>query len=135
MSRANFVDSEGLAVQVSAANPMPVTSTDGGSGKTVKTATISLSATGHIVSAVSSKRIKVFAIVLNVDAALSVNFRSGNSAALQGVMALAANGGYTIAVNPPAFVLQTAAGEALDLVISGTGNACGHVCYWDDDAS
>lgn len=110
------------------------TFTDGGSGKTLKTAAISLAGTGHVVAAVVSKKIKVYAVKLIVDAAISVNFRSGDSTALEGVMPLTANSGYVESVNPPAFLFATAAGEALDLIMDGAGNARGRVSYWDDDA-
>lgn len=104
-------------------------------GKTLKTAKFTLTATGTVVSAVASKRIKVFAIKLVVSAAISVKWRSGASTDLEELQSLAANGGYTEAVNPPAFLLASVAGESLDLVISGTGTAAGRVTYWDDDAS
>lgn len=104
-----------------------------GGGLTLKTEDIALSSTGTIVAAVTAKKIKVYAIKLIVDAALTVYLRSGASTALEGGQALAANGGYTESVTPPGFLLSTAAGESLDLVISGTGNARGRVSYWDDD--
>lgn len=112
-----------------------VTSVDSGAGKTLKSASFSLSATGSVVTAVTSKRIKVFAVKLVCSAAISVNFRSGASTSLEGAQSMAANGGYVEAVNPPAFLFGTTAGESLDLVISGTGTAAGRVSYWDDDAS
>lgn len=112
-----------------------VTAVDSGAGKTLKSASFSLSATGSVVTAVTSKRIKVFAVKLVCSAAISVNFRSGASTSLEGAQAIAANGGYVEAVNPPAFLFGTTAGESLDLVISGTGTAAGRVSYWDDDAS
>ena len=107
--------------------------TDGGSGKTLKSASFSLSATGSVVSAVASKRIKVYAVKLIVSAAISVNFRSGGATALEGAQPIAANGGFIESVNPPAFLFGTTAGESLDLVISGTGTASGRISYWDDD--
>lgn len=111
------------------------TVTDGGSGKTLKTASFSLTATGTVVSAVTGKRIKVYAVKLVVSAAISVNWRDGASTNLEGAQALAANGGYTESVNPPAFLFATTPGNSLDLVISGSGTAAGRVSYWDDDAS
>lgn len=112
-----------------------VTAVDSGAGKTLKSASFSLSSTGSVVTAVTSKRIKVYAVKLVCSAAISVNFRSGASTSLEGAQAIAANGGYVEAVNPPAFLFGTTAGESLDLVISGTGTAAGRVSYWDDDAS
>lgn len=109
--------------------------TDGGAGKTLKSASFSVSATGTIISAVPTKRIKVYAVKLVVSAAISVSFRSGASTALEGAMSLAQNGGFIENVNPPAFLFGTVAGESLDLVISGTGTAAGRISYWDDDAA
>ena len=112
-----------------------VTSTDGGAGKTLKSAVVSLSSTGTVVSLVSSKRIKVYAVKLVVSAALVINFRSGGSTALEGTQSLGINGGYTEAVNPPSFLFGTTAGESLDLVITGVGTVAGRVSYWDDDSA
>ena len=115
--------------------PISGTITDGGSGKTLKSASFSLSATGTVVAAVSSKRIKVFAIKLVVSAALSVNFRDGASTAIEGAQALAINGGIQEAVTPPSFLFGTSAGNSLDLVITGIGAAAGRISYFDDDAA
>ena len=112
-----------------------VTATDGGAGKTFKSAVVSLSSTGTVVSLVSSKRIKVYAIKLVVSAALIINFRSGGSTALEGTQSLGINGGYTESVNPPSFLFGTTAGESLDLVITGVGTVAGRVSYWDDDSA
>lgn len=103
--------------------------------KTLKTKDFSLSATGTIVNAVATKRIKVYAIKLVPSAACSVNLRDGGSTGLEGAQSLAANGGYVESVPPPAFLLATAAGNSLDLVISGSATVAGRVSYWDDDAS
>lgn len=112
-----------------------VTTTDGGAGKTLKTAVVSLSATGTVVAAVASKRIKVYAVKVICSAAISVNWRDGASTALEGAQAIALNSGFVENVNPPAFLFGTTAGNSLDLVITGIGTAAGRVSYWDDDAS
>ena len=108
---------------------------DGGAGKTLKTAAVSLTTTGTAIAAVPTKRLKVYAVKLVVSAALSVHWRDGATTVLEGAQPLAANGGYTEAVAPPAFLFATTAGQSLDLVISGTGTAAGRVSYWDDDGS
>lgn len=118
-----------------ATQPISGTVTDGGAGKTLKTVAFSLSATGTVVAAVASKRLKVYAVKLVVSAALSVNFRDGGSTNLEGAQSLALNGGFVESVNPPAFLFATTAGNSLDLVISGVGTAAGRVSYWDDDAT
>lgn len=108
---------------------------DRGAGKTLKSAVINLGATGTVINAVSTKRIKVFAVKLVVSAAVSVSFRDGASTGLEGAQPLAANGGFVESVNPPAFLFGTTAGNSLDLVISGAGTVVGRVSYWDDDAT
>lgn len=107
---------------------------DGLPRKVLKAQSFSLSATGNIVPAVSGRRIKVYSVKLVVDAALSVNFRSGASTALEGALPLAANGGFVEATTPPNYLFATTAGEALDLVITGTGTASGRVSFWDEDS-
>ena len=112
-----------------------VVATDSGSGKTIKVASISLSATGTVIPAVVGKRIKVFACKVVCGAALSINWRDGANLSLEGVQAIALNGGYTEAVNPPAYLFSTTAGNSLDLVITGVGSVGGRVSYFDDDAT
>ena len=102
---------------------------------TCKSKSFSVTATGTIISAVSSKRLKIFSVKLVTSAALSVNFRDGASTALEGAMPLIANGGFTEVVNPPFFLFGTTAGNSLDLVVTGTGTVAGRVSYWDDDAA
>lgn len=103
--------------------------------KTLKSAAFSLSATGTVVSAAASKRIKVYAVKLVATAAISVNFRDGASTNLEGAQLILANGGFTEAVSPPAWLFASSAGNSLDLVISGIGIAAGRVSYFDDDAT
>ena len=88
-----------------------------------------------MVSAVASKKIKVYAVKLVVSAAISVKFRDGATTDLEDLIALALNGGYVETINPPAFLFATTAGNSLDLVISGVGTAAGRVSYFDDDTS
>ncbi len=111
------------------------TVTDGGSGKTLKRAVINATGTGKLINAVTSKKIKVYSYKLLTSAALTVNFRSGASTALEGPCSFAANGGITENVEPPNSLFETAAGESLDVVISGSGTLAGVIRYWDDDAA
>lgn len=104
--------------------------------KTLKSASINITATGTIISAVGGKRLKIYAVRLNVSAAGTVNWRDGGSTNLEGGQAYAANGGYTQSVDPPNFLFQTTAGNSLDLVLSaGSPTIAGMVSYWDDDGS
>ena len=104
-------------------------------GKTFKTAKISQNTSGdnEIVSAVSGKKIKVYVVVLNVAGTVSCKWRSATND-LTGAMPLQAREGYTVSVAPPAFVLVTNQGEALNLNLSAAVFAYGWVAYWDDDS-
>lgn len=93
-----------------------------------KFATISLTATGDLVAAVTDKKIRVISYAFVTSAALTINFESGTTD-ITGPMEVAANGGvsYSGGVDAPAF--ETAAGTKLAMTISGTGNVRGHLCY------
>lgn len=106
-----------------------------GSGKTLKTVAVSISATGTVIAAVSAKRLKVYAVKLICSAALSIKFRDGASTNLEGAQDFVANGGVAESVTPPEFLFATTAGNSLDLVITGTGTVSGRLSYWDDDAT
>ena len=104
-------------------------------GLSLKTAVLNHTVTGVVVPAVPGKRIKVYGIILDTLGTISVGFRSGASSMLQGMMPYAAKVGYIAVVSPPTFILATAVGDSLTLVISGSGTVSGHVIYWDDDVS
>ena len=109
----------------------------GGAGKTLKSAPFSLTATGTVVSAVASKRLKVYAVKLAAASALGITvaFRDGASTPLEGAHTITNGGSLTETVDPPAFLFATSAGNSLDLVMTGIGTAAGRVSYWDDDAA
>ena len=110
--------------------------TDGGSGKTLKRAVVALTATGDVIVAVSTKRLKVFHYAVQSRAdGMTVQFRDGAAGALLGLRWGLNNreGAVGGAVNPPAFLFATIAGNALQAVISGTGTVDIEVTYWDDD--
>lgn len=117
--------------------PVSGSLTDGGAGKTLKRAVVSLAATGDVVAAVPTKRIKVYQYALQSRAdSLTAQFRDGGAGAFLGLRwgintREGAQGG---AVNPPAFVLATTAGNSLQIVIAG-GTVDVEVSYWDDDAA
>lgn len=102
--------------------------------KTILTAVINCSTSGNneIVAAVASKRIKVLAIVVNFAAAVSAKWRSANTD-LGGAMPFDVREGYVVSSPNP--VLQTVAGEALNLNLSGAVAATGWVAYHADDAT
>ena len=114
-------------------NALPVAETQ---RHTYKTASISFAASGdnQVVAAVATKRIKVYAIVVNFVGTVSAKWRSATTD-LTGAMDFQAREGFIQSLQPPAFLLQTTAGEALNLNLSGAIGARGWVAYWDDDAT
>lgn len=105
--------------------------------KTLKTAKIDHGSSGNneIVAAVTGKKIKVYTIVLVVSNAVNCKWCSATTD-LTGAMNFSSQGeGYAHAVQPPAFLLATAAGEALNLNLSAAVAVDGYVAYWDDDAT
>ena len=92
-------------------------------------AKISLSASGDLVTAVSGRKIRVVGYMLICDAAMTAKFQSGASTDLTGAVSIGANLGisYGGGVYAPAF--ETASGEKLNLVLTGTGNCRGHLVY------
>ena len=104
------------------------------SPQVLKSAAISLTETGTVISAVTGKRLKVYAVKLTCSAAQTVKWRDGATPDLEGAQSIAATGGYTESVTPPAYLFRTSRGNTLDLVITGAGTVAGRVSYWDDDA-
>lgn len=100
---------------------------------TILSSTISLTSSGTVVSAVSGKRIKVFANKLVTSATCSVAWANGYTA-LEGPQTLSAAGGFVEVVSPPAFLFSTSTGTSLRLLITGAScTAGGRVSYWSDD--
>lgn len=106
-------------------------------GKTLLTASFEITATGELIAAVTSKRIKVHAMLLGVSAAMSfkLNDNTGTPIVFCGNVPYAANGGFALAVNPPNFLFATPAGKSLNATIVGTGTAAGFIAYHADDAT
>ena len=101
------------------------------SGKTLKSAAISLSASGIVVAAVTNKKICVYSVKLVASAACTVKFSSNGSTDLEGAQSLSANGGFTETVQPPDYLFETADGESLNLIITGSTNVGGRVSYFE----
>lgn len=94
----------------------------------IKFATISQTATGDLVTAVTGKKIRVLGYVMVCSASLTLNFESGTTD-ISGAMEIAANGGVSYAGGLDAPAFETAAGAKLALTQSGTGNVRGHLTY------
>jgi hypothetical protein len=83
-----------------------------------------------VVSGIASQTIKVYAIHMTYNTAGGTKW-TGAGTDLTDQLILAASAGYTNAVNPPAFLVQTtSAGTDLELALSGTISASGWVSYW-----
>lgn len=74
-----------------------------------------------------SRRIRLVAVALTAAGAVNVKWKSGASTDLSSAMVLAASGdGFVLPFNPAGWV-ETAAGEALNLNLSGAVAVTGHV--------
>lgn len=96
----------------------------------IQFAVFNKTATGDLVSAITSKKIRVIAYAFVASAAFTVTFTSGTGpTSITGPMSVAANGGvsYTGGIDAPAF--ETASGEKLAVTLSGTGTVAGHIAY------
>jgi hypothetical protein len=141
---ATIVGTGTLAVQNTAATPAgtnligQVSASDETStlysGTTALTpgfALISTSSSGasSLVSAVTSKKIRVLALSLVASAAVNVKFQSHVTPTdLTGLYYLAANGGIVLPYNPLGW-FQTIAGEQLDINLSGSIAVGGSLTY------
>ena len=84
-------------------------------------------ASTDLVVAVAGKTVRLFRILLVMDAATSLTFKSA-ATALSGPMPIAANGGFVLDFSGDPWY-QTVAGEALVLAQTGTANIGGTVWY------
>jgi hypothetical protein len=100
----------------------------------IKTAKIDHAASGDntIIPAVSNKTLKIFALTFVVSGAVNVKFKRGTTD-LTGDLNFASKGqGVFSAINPPAFLMQTAAGEAFIMNLSAAVAVDGFVSYWEE---
>lgn len=111
------------------AAPMTDAVMNGTTALTPKYAVISESSSGdnEVVAAVASKKIRVLAYVLMANAAVNAKWRSA-STDTSGLLYCGANGGAVAPFNPVGW-LETAAGEPLNINLSGAVAVGGHVTY------
>lgn len=102
---------------------------NGATSLTPKFAAIAASASGDnpIVAVVAGKKIRVLSYVLMANGAVNAKWRSATTDK-SGLLYFAANGG-AVAPHTPVGHLETAAGEALNLNLSGAVAVGGHVTY------
>jgi hypothetical protein len=96
---------------------------------TPKFAAISVSGAGtaSVVAAVTSKKIRVLAYSLIASAAMNVTWKSA-STSISGAMPVAQNGGLAPGFCPVG-IMETAAGEALQLTTDAAGTVGGQLTY------
>lgn len=102
-------------------------------GKTLKHTSFSVSSSGinNVVSAVSAKKISVFAYKFICSAAVGVLWASGGSG-LEGSQSYGSNSGAAESVNPPAYLFQGGTNEALQLSLTSAVTVAGRVSYWEE---
>lgn len=90
---------------------------------------ISTSSSGNteLIAAVTGRKIRVISYVIVCNAAVNVKFQSG-STDITGLLYFAANGGAACTVEGLG-CFQTAAGEALNINLSGAIAVGGHITY------
>ena len=121
-ARARTTDSIAVALQTDAVMA-------GSSPLTPKFAALSETATGEVIAAVTSKKIRVLAIVAvaNVDGTFA--FRDGAAGAnLTGVMTVRQGGGFVLPFNPVGW-FETTSGTRLDVVLSVVTQLSGSIVY------
>lgn len=95
----------------------------------VRRIAVSASTSGDntILAAVTGKRIRLIAAALTVAGAVNAKWQSSTAGDLSGVYVLSASGdGIVLPYNPAGWV-ETVAGEALELNLSGAVAVTGHV--------
>lgn len=123
--QVGWLDGSGKLQAVSAANPLP-TSSSGSSALTTTSVPIQLSASGTLVALVALKSIRVIALSLMASGNVNVKFQSHVSPTdLTGLYYLIANTGFVLPYNPSGW-FQSLSGEALDINLSA-GIAIGGV--------
>lgn len=104
-------------------------------GLTVKFAKIVATASGAtaVVAAVTAKKIKVLGYVFVAAGAVAVKFQSATTD-ITGVMTIGSNGGVAASAVAPAggHLLETAAGEALNINLSDAVVVGGHLSYVEE---
>lgn len=129
---------DGSATDTSVAAPMPVQAsiesnqmTAGGTIVTPKYAVIDAATSGDntLVSAVTSKKVRVLSLLLVASGTVNVRFESGaGGTALTGQMNLVANTGFVLPYNPAGW-FETASNTLLNLELSAATSVDGVLTY------
>jgi len=105
-------------------------------GHTLRFATINTATSGDSIVASPtsiSVKIKVLSVVLVSSGAVSVKWRS-NTTDLSGAMPLVASSGFVLPATSPgqSHYFQTAAGQDLNINLSGAVQVSGHISYYEE---
>jgi hypothetical protein len=131
---ASYVDSAGIVTQVKLSTQGSVP-TDTKQGFIIQFASVSVNQAGDnaVVVAVANKRIKVLSAALVSGGTVGLKWRSATTD-ISGTMPLIANSGFVLPASSPGqgCYLQTAAGEALNINLSGGVQVSGHLTYYEE---
>jgi len=111
------------------ANVPSIDPASGTTALTTKFAVVNATASGDntIVSAVTSKKIRVLSVVLVASGNVAAVWQSSTAGNISGTMDLARRGGY--ALSSPFGLFETTAGEALQLNLDSATTVSGHISY------
>lgn len=113
------------------ASMLATVNTAAGAGRNLQTLKLNHNATADLLPSVAGKRIYVYAVLAVCTAdSMTVNFENGASDNIGGPASFSANGGFQMTVDPPNYVFSTQLGNALRIVIGGTGYVNGFIAYW-----
>lgn len=111
-------------------------------GKTIKTASVNITADTDIVAAVTSKRIKVIAYALfktgtNANPIIFKSNGTGGTELARVLLQSQASAvfGANLAISAPSFLFATVAGEKLTMDVGDSDTITGFITYFDDDAT
>lgn len=106
-----------------------------GRNQTIRFASISVSASGdsQIVALTAAKKVKVLSVALVASGTVSIKWRS-NTTDISGALPLVANSGFILPASSPGqgHYFETAAGEALNINLSGAVAVNGHISYYTE---
>lgn len=89
---------------------------------------IDLAASGDLIAAVTSTKLRIVSIFLTVAADTTLKFQSGATTDLTGAMTVKAGGGFVLGYNQCGY-FETAAGEKLNLVMGTSVQVSGGITY------
>jgi hypothetical protein len=134
ISRVTISDSAGAEISFAATGPVSLESSsiyNGATALTPKWAVISCSSSGdnEIVALVSAKKLRVLSFMVSPSAAVNAKWQSSTAGDKTGLMYMSAAGnGHACGFNPAGW-FETAAGESLQLNLSGAVAVGGVVQY------